>query len=146
MTDEQIIKALECCIAHENCEEVSCEFCPYERDLNCTEAMMQNAIDLMNRQKAEIENLKVEFKAMRGAANWYRLELERKEDELHRAKVEISKHFDYMDSAANEAIKEFAERLKTNFNKNIKLYGRCTVCDATTEIDDLVKEVTEGKK
>ena len=45
----------------------------------------------------------------------------------------------------SEVIKEFAERLKTNFNKNIRLYGRCTVYDATTEIDDLVKEMTEEK-
>lgn len=50
---------------------------------------------------------------------------------------------DFEAPAKFEAIKEFAERLKTNFNKNIRLYGRCTVCDATTEIDDLVKEMTE---
>lgn len=99
MTDEQIIKALECCIYDTTCQE-----CPYNELPECISVRHKNLLGLINRQKAEIEKLNAELQAMRGAANSYKLELERKEDELHRAKVEISKHFDYMDSAANEAI------------------------------------------
>ena len=113
MTDEQIIKALKMWLGEGDCNSE----CPllemgYCFDCACVPPEIVSGIfDLINRQMAEIENLKLELKVMRGAANSYKLELERKEDELHRAKVEISKHFDYMDSAANETIKEFAERL-----------------------------------
>ena len=103
MTDEQIIKAYERCFTL-GFDESTCYECPfYTATAKCTEDLRDSALDLINRQKAEIENLKVELKAMRGAANAYKLELERKEDELNRAKVEISKHFDYMGSVANEA-------------------------------------------
>lgn len=52
MTDAEVIKALECCIVHENCEG-----CPCAKDNSqyCLKATCKNAIDLLNRQKAEIE-------------------------------------------------------------------------------------------
>ena len=55
MTDEEVIKALECCLAKENCEEISCENCPYDlnRVYECKETMLQNAIDLINRLKSQ---------------------------------------------------------------------------------------------
>ena len=49
MTDNEIIKALECC-GGSNCHE-----CPIE---GCTDDIFGNALDLINRQKAEIERLK----------------------------------------------------------------------------------------
>lgn len=103
--------------------------------------------DRINRQAAEIVKLDAELKAMKGAANSYKLELERKEKELHRAKVEISKHFDYLDEAANEAIKEFAERLKrTSIGLEIgddKKFKVTVV--STVAIDSIAKEMTEEK-
>ena len=54
MTDNEIKKALECC-------EVSgtCEYCPLKSDKkNCLSLLSKNALDLINRQKAENENLK----------------------------------------------------------------------------------------
>ena len=143
MTDNEIIKAIQCVIGN----DVSCSECEYQKALpfpSCRRMCAKNALDLIIREKAENENLKVELKAMRGAANSYKLELERKEDELNRAKVEISKHFDYMNTAANEAIKEFAERLKRySFVDNLSLNGKETVY--VDDIDNLVKEITEEK-
>ena len=49
MTDNEIIKALECC-GGSNCHE-----CPIE---GCTDDIFGNALDLINRQKAEIEAYK----------------------------------------------------------------------------------------
>lgn len=153
MTDEQIIKALECC--NTDVRESTCPKCAFYKKHRCSTLMLNAISDLIDRQKAEIErnkgvikllekdvedekaeieNLKVELKAMRGAANSYKLELERKEDELHRAKVEISKHFDYMDSAANEAIKEFAKLIIDKSRNGVI---------RTADIPDLVKEMTE---
>ena len=56
MTDNEIIKALECCSRHGDCEG-----CPWEND-ECitaegTSILMHEALDLINRQKAEIERL-----------------------------------------------------------------------------------------
>lgn len=106
MTDNEIIKALEICSRRNG--GLPCEACPaYSISQMCMEDLMSDAFDLINRQKAEIERL---------------------QDELHRAKVEISKHYDYMDGAANEAIDVFANSLKIKLNRMI---------------DNLVKEMTE---
>ena len=60
MTDEQIIKALECCIESSGPEE--CSKCPLKRDngdmSECLEQKEKLSLDLINRQKAEIEELK----------------------------------------------------------------------------------------
>ena len=55
MTDEQIIKALECCIGQEgNCDE-----CP-QHSRDCVDDLLKTALDLINRQKAEIERVTAE--------------------------------------------------------------------------------------
>ena len=54
-TDEEIIKALECCSSAE-CEK--CEYVPqgdcYQGSLACNDDLMRSALDLIKRQKAEI--------------------------------------------------------------------------------------------
>lgn len=54
-TDDEIIKALECCI-NDNCND-----CP-ETFGNCELTTMRNALDLLKRQKAEIEKLQEDNK------------------------------------------------------------------------------------
>ena len=55
MTDEQVIKALECCIRDD------CDNCPLNclvnKNDNCYEVVKKIALDLIIRQKAEIERL-----------------------------------------------------------------------------------------
>ena len=49
---------------------------------NCgvkTYEVLKATFDLINRQKAEIEKLNIELKAMRGSANFYKAEVERLE-------------------------------------------------------------------
>ena len=85
MTDKEIIKALECC---GNVVTSTCKGCPYHitHNANCVKALMHDALDLINRQQAEIEELK---------------------------KVVIDDYASEYDSKIRaEAIKEFAERLK----------------------------------
>ena len=54
-TDEEIIKALECCSSAE-CEK--CKYVPqgdcYQGSLACNDDLMRSALDLINRQKAEV--------------------------------------------------------------------------------------------
>lgn len=54
MTDEEIIKALECC---GNITGGSCNDCPMNFVTFCAERVRDAALDLINQQKAEIERL-----------------------------------------------------------------------------------------
>lgn len=62
MTDNEIIKGLECCY-----QTLCCEECPYNSKNNtyirlkyvlCNDVLMNDIIGLISRQKAEIEKLK----------------------------------------------------------------------------------------
>ena len=56
MTDNEIMKALDCCA---NCE--SCDFettnCPLVEEMECRSLLAQKALDLITRQQSEIERL-----------------------------------------------------------------------------------------
>ena len=85
MTDEQIVKALECCI-----EDIRCGECPIFQTQNCMNEVMKYARDLLDRKMTEIEWLKKENHQF----------------------ADIGKMYSEVKS---EAIKEFAERLKNSF-------------------------------
>lgn len=60
MTDTEIIKALECCKSPAHLG--ACDNCPFdniarEYNTSCTTMMLGYTLDLINRQKAEIERL-----------------------------------------------------------------------------------------
>ena len=129
MTDNEIIKAMQCVIGN----GVSCSECEYQKALpfpSCRRMCAKNALDLINRQAAEIERLRNRNKF---------LEIEYKnQGNLFWARVQTSNL---------EAIKEFAERLKRTSigleigdDKKLKM----TVV-STVAIDNLVKEMTEEK-
>ena len=54
MTDNKIIKGLEIC-----CRDTTCDGCPYVGRCRYGENLLKDVIDLINRQKAEMERLKV---------------------------------------------------------------------------------------
>lgn len=98
MTDNEIIKALECCSEaelKEDCEKLKCPFFDNE-SYNCMNVDDENAmyiysLDLINRQKAEIDDLKqdtipkLEWALKR--ANEIGISLERENQEL-KAEIE----------------------------------------------------------
>ena len=56
MTDNEIVKALECCI---NTDGTRCGECEFFDGYNlCIDDLQKESLDLINRQKAEIEQLK----------------------------------------------------------------------------------------
>lgn len=88
MTDEQIIKALECCVKTEFISDCAkCEMFAFD----CKDILIENALDLINRQKAENE---------------------RTEKELTEYKLRLKMSECTVDEIKSEAIKEFAEKLK----------------------------------
>ena len=75
MTDNEIIKALEICGV-----DLDCKHCSFQGGL-CVNKLINEALSLINRQKAEIDELQrrnsvleIELQAMRGAANSYKAE------------------------------------------------------------------------
>ncbi|MBO5060254.1 MAG: hypothetical protein J6C82_05005 [Clostridia bacterium] len=52
MTDDEIIKALECCDTREWCIH-----CPLKDNDRCRDVLSTQSVELINRQKAEIERL-----------------------------------------------------------------------------------------
>ena len=126
MKDEQIIKALECC-ATDDVDD--CFQCPYGNivykpgDGRCVNRCRKDAIDLINRQKAEIKRLTAKILVKDNINNYNTAQLRIAREELRTAK--------------SEAIKEFARELKCGVPQEIGVI-RCK------DIDTLVKEMTEG--
>ena len=129
MTDNEIIKFMQCVVGN----DANCSECEYQKVLpfpSCRMMCAKNALDLINRQKAEIERLEKEIKDKERAYNdefCSRKEWQTKCRELLKEK-QITK---------SEAIKEFAEKLKKRFYLSAVL---CVVY--VYYIDNLVKEMT----
>ena len=121
MTDNEIIKALECLTG----EPKLCKGCPYDGTEHypfCREHCAKDALDLINRQKAEIEMFQAGL-----------VEIQKG---LVEAKTLLIKD---IQKAKSEAIKDFAERLK---KKAIHPYLELSVQAVFLEdIDNLVKEM-----
>lgn len=115
-TDEQIIKACECCA---NADCLNCPRWSEEWTSGMCNDFLLSVRDLINRQRAEIQRLTVELDAMRGAANSYKMNYE---------------------NAKAEAYKEFAERLEIA----LLVDGIYSVIVKNT-IHRLVKEMTGGE-
>lgn len=111
MTDNEVIKALECCLTHTKCEE-----CPMNQKRNCMTELMKNALDLINRQKEEIEQWKEE-------ANRYQ--------NLWCITV------DDIQTAKSEAYDEFAEKLSSYIYGELNNLIRLT----SQELKKLVKKM-----
>lgn len=84
MTDNEVIKALECCRDCEDCSYDTTD-CPLGKELNCFTLMAENALDLINRQNAEIKRLNTLAKLGNMRANDYRA----MRDKLKKANAEI---------------------------------------------------------
>ncbi len=125
MTDNEIIKALECCKMPVG--SGSCNNCPLKDirnkrrigDKSCTTISLEDALDLINRQKAEIEDLYktldyeiIELRAMRELANGLKAEVEfLKQDAMTPLVTKIGEAVERDEKIKAEAIKEFVERL-----------------------------------
>ena len=119
MTDNEIIKALECCAKF---EDICLTSCPmnniYNNPAKCLFTLSNNALNLINRQKAEIERLEKGL-----------MQCKLEKEMLYHVGMEIK----------TVSIKEFAERLKKE-----RLIDRGYEILSEGTIDNLVKEMTEN--
>ncbi len=121
MTEIEIIKALECC-SKPYCNDNKCPL--HKNTINtkdCITQLSTNALDLINRQKAEIERANCHIQKLVNVTA----------DLVHEC-----------DCAKQEAIKEFAERLK----EKAYLTGSVSITHELVvdvrDIDALVEEMT----
>ena len=129
MTDEQIIKGLECCATDDGDD---CSQCPYGNIVyksgngGCVNRCRKDALDLVNRQKKEIERLKKKNTILsKNADTAFQDGLDENRD-LFKKEIEPE--------IRNEAIKEFAKFLIKK-SKDVKIF--------ISDIPDYVKEMTE---
>lgn len=108
LTDEEIIKNL--------------KFCE-----DCSANINIDIIDLINRQKLELENLKVENQSLRGAANSLKMHYEEAQAEIERLNKVYQANQQLINAlnksyflAKTEAYKEFAKRLKEFMHNKFK--------------------------
>ena len=107
MTDNEIIKTLECCTT----KGVKCSDCPAFKKVDRSDCKkyFRGAIDLINRQQAEIERYERENNSK--FDKWKLLD--------DRTKQRYAELYEEAKSAVkSEAIKEFAERLKEEWFNN----------------------------
>ena len=144
MTDNDIIKALECCANCENCSYETTN-CILAKEMECRSLLAQNALDLITRQQAELENLKVENQSLRSAANSLKMHYEEAQAEIDSLRADLKRACAEIDDAkickysfiASSSILDFAERLRRNA-VGLKLANRDYRFVSVKEIDSLV--------
>ncbi len=169
MTDNEIIKALECCASVEDGCPTDCPL--FVGDDSCFSTLLKPTLNLINRQKAEIENLNKDLADTIALNHEERKRLKAEIERLQPFKdkiAEFNSHIrvenmlvfassldewlDFCDNLKAEAIKEFAERLNKEAEKvgidregdfveyNDKIHD--TIADWCKETsDNLVKEM-----
>ena len=117
LTDSEIIKALECCSNNVLYEQ--CVGCPYEKYLDkghtCIIKATKNALDLINRQKAEIEELDYKLGALLCYVTNGKLSKSTYPLATMTTAVDDAITDDCND-AKSEAVKEFAQRVKDDID------------------------------
>lgn len=139
MTDNEIIKLLECC------KKSQCSKCYYSKECDGY-TQVNYALDLINRQKAEIERLK-QRNAVCEAANrcivWQRDSRDREIKELH---SQIAGLNIYKSKIKAEAYKECLAKVKNYIKAHCNPYGKPdfdydTSIKILNFIDKLAKEM-----
>lgn len=175
MNDSEIIKALECCSLSDcmaDCIRLKCPFfiekgfnrgCGLKDEYNGKRKLYKYALDLINRQQAEIDRLNIELKTMRGAANGFKAEVERLQkaecsfaeaggklvvqykqakDQICRLQADKDTLIRNYANCQKELLKEFAEQIKTAFYAEFDELIPSIMAD---KIDEIYKEMVGEK-
>ena len=147
MTNNEIIKALECCIHDdEGTKERPCQDCPLLRDDSCSNSLRKLSLDLIKRRQAEIEKKDIEIDIL----------IRKKEalmDEVERLKARNDELNALNKSASIEAVKATIVEI----GNRLCHYGKCDevymyeVLDVMVEVEEELtntksKEADENKR
>ena len=133
-TDEGIIKSLKCMLGMINNDieySIDCNGCAFEDNTlcseTCSEGIAEHALDLINRQKAEIERLRAKVET-------------RTQEKLALGRIYTQKLKTVKYETCYEAYKEFAERIREccDLNDNLSTDAWLSVI---ADIDCVLKEM-----
>lgn len=142
MTKEDIKKAFDICFSAQK----SCNGCPLlvlekQNGRGCKYNLFTSVFDLVTEQEKEIERLKAENEELSKVVSSKVYDLIDNTKEIADARKAWEKQ------AKIEAVKEFAEKLKTRFEEKEQHYicmydwnGHSAVVDCANEVDELLKE------
>ena len=161
MTDNDIIKALECCNDNYSCPTD----CPlFEDNRDCLLALNKPTLDLINRQKAENNDLFCKLTGvMHSVDKWLSVD-ELKQDEvvraitmrektlqivekLHEKIEELEEEKEMLRASKAEAVKECIEKIKSRATKavmtehGIPVAGSASYCISEVTLYEIVKEM-----
>ena len=157
MTEKEIIKRLECC------SKVSfgiCRKCPYYSipSYECSYLVKQHALNLINRQKAEIEELtEKHHNECRQIAKYddslrqYKKSLikyqEKELERINRKMNSMVNENDKLQTDSKEAVKKFAEALKAELKNlsKVHLFGTTFALVGENFIDGFVAKYEKGE-
>ena len=125
-TDEEIIKALEYCNADRN----ECDKCVFQRECESNpfySAVAEHALELINRQKSEIEKLRAKVET-------------RTQEKLALGRIYTQKLKTVKYETFYEAYKEFAERIRECCDLNNDLSTDAWL-SVIADIDGVLKEM-----
>lgn len=131
MTDNEIIEALECCIKDDY--DKGCTECPVHCYKGCDFHLAKFALDLINRQQAEIERLQNTIISLSDYLDI--LGIDKTDTSIVRTATELNAQI--RADVKAEVIKQFAERVKSRLIT-------VTYMNFDDIIDNLVKEI-EGE-
>lgn len=138
-TDEEIIKALEWCI-----QNSECEYCEYREKTEKSDIcpIRMDALNLINKQNAEIETLKDNNEHLA-------VILEETKNEVERLQAEkdalVKNYAECMKDYSREIFAEIYERLLLSFPAQSFIDAPCTTHDRLFNmVAELKKKYTEG--
>lgn len=131
MTDAEIIKSLEVCGGEDSCRD-----CTYHNKIDCVKKLKNDALDLINRQQAKIEELE--------AKHWGECMQIAHYDNESKQFADIGKMYSEIRA---EAVKEFADVLKSKSELVApSVYADPYRAVSVDDIDILVKRKTGGEE
>lgn len=136
MTEKEIIKGLECCNNNSVCV---CLGCPlnYRHNNGCISYLTANALNLINRQKAEIEELTEKHHSeCRQIAEY---------DDESKLFADIGKLYSEI---RTEAVKKFADALKAELKNlsKVHLFGATFALVGDTFVDSFMEKYEKGSE
>lgn len=159
MTDNEIIKALECC----GDPDSICAECPIKDDCGCNEHLANYALDLITRQQADIDRLQSMNQIKLDAIYDLQAEIKRlnsindeKFNQWNMLAEKTKQHYadlynEAKDILKSEAVKEVGDKLKNKIKIECNPYGKPTLdydsgIAIMRYIDNLVKEIVNNEK
>lgn len=140
MTDKEIIKALECCSEHEGCHNCHCK-----KECGDLSVVTTEALNYINKLESEVESITEKFNCQQQVyADLSKIIKNQKTeiDGLKTRNINNCRHWQKKYSSLRaDTIKEFAEKLKAEYDGFDERSEMIMYNNLLVAIDDVVKEM-----